>query len=152
MIKYLKNNPKQVERKTVLLRLDINEPLSEQGKLLDDFRVRSAIPTIEFLHQQKCRVVVVAHLGRPGGKKNLKFSLRPVAERLATLLDAKFVESESAIPQYPVRHLIFFTGDIEKERSRFQLRNVSYKDIIVLENIRFYKGEEENTFKFSNVL
>ncbi len=152
MIKFLKNNSSLVARKTVLLRLDLNEPLSEHGRLLDDFRIRASIPTIKFLLEQKCRVVIVAHLGRPKGKRDEKLSLKPVGERLATLLDFKFSPTDGAIPHYPVNHLLFFSGDIKSDRVRFQLRNVPYKDVILLENIRFYKGEEENDPKFAKIL
>lgn len=151
-ISYIKNNTSKLKRKTVLLCTDMNVPLTDDGKIEDDFRVRAVLPTIEFLTNLECRIIICAHLGRPNGKVVPKLSLEPVAKRLSELLKIKFVKTKDAIPNYPVKHLIFYNADITQDKARFAVRNVPYKDIIFLENTRFYKGEEENDPKFSKQL
>ena len=141
-IKYLRLNT--LKNKTVLLRADVNVPLDEKtGKVADDFRIESIIPTIKLLQQGNNRIILVGHLGRPEGREK-KFSLKPVAEKLADLLQYKFLETHHPLPDYPIRHLIFYTGNIEADTHTQQLKRGSAKDIIFLENIRFYKGEEKS--------
>lgn len=151
-VQYLRLQEKLVSKHTVLLRLDVNEPVLESGELADDFRIRSCLPTIHFLQKLNTKIVIVAHLGRPEGKQDKKLSLRPAAKRMAELLNIKFVESANQIPWYPVKHLVFFTGDIQNEKNRFVLRNGPFKDIIFLENIRFYPGEEKTELRLAKQL
>lgn len=141
-----------VKNKTVLLRVDINEEVNAQGKLVDDFRLRAIIPTINWLRSQNAKVIIVSHAGRPEGKRDPKLSLRPMAKRLAELLDIKFVETEKALPEYPVSHVLFFTSDITNEDARLAIQNIPRKDITILENIRYYADEELNNVQFAKHL
>ncbi len=149
-IKYLKTA--KLKNKTVLLRVDVNEPINEHGVLEDDFRIRAIIPTIQFLTKQGCKVIIAGHLGRPEGKWDESLSLRPVAQRLAELLTFKFVETEHGLPDYPVNHLIFFRGNITDLKTAASVQAILQKDIVFLENLRFYPGEEENSPAFSKTL
>ena len=142
-IKYLK--PKVISGKTVLLRVDVNEGVDLDGQLLDDFRIKAVLPTMELLLGDKNRLIVCGHLGRPKGEWEESHSLRPVAKRLAELLNLKFVETDKTLPDYPsVGHLIFYTGSILQDSAKKNLAKQSPKDIVVLENLRFYPGEEQN--------
>lgn len=149
-IKYLK--AQHVKDSTVLLRVDMNVPLDSRGRVSDDFRIEAVIPTINLLLKQGCKVIITAHLGRPKGSWNEKFTMKPVAQRLAELLKAKFVETDKKIPDYGVKHVIFFKGDIRKELSRRQVCSAAHTDIVFLENIRFYKEEEANDPYFAKQL
>ena len=73
-----------VENKRVIVRCDFNVPLGEEG-ILDDFRIKKTLPTIQYLSEHKAKVILISHLGRPKGKE-MEFSLKPVAERLEKLL------------------------------------------------------------------
>ncbi|MCK4454143.1 phosphoglycerate kinase [Candidatus Parcubacteria bacterium] len=121
--------------KRVLLRTDFNVPLSKQGDILDDFRIKAAIPSIEYLAKNQAKIIIISHLGRPE-KREEKFSLRPIANRLGELLNKK------------VRFFSDCIGDkVEKE-----IEKMESGDIVVLENLRFYKGEKENNEKFAKDL
>ena len=83
--------PKQTIRdvdlrgKTILLRADYNVPLTKRGQISDDLRIRASLPTLRYLLEQNCKIVIMSHLGRPKGK-DLKFSLKVVADHLSKLL------------------------------------------------------------------
>ena len=82
-----------VAGKTVLVRADYNVPLSSTGKITDNYRIKQSLPTIKYLLEKHAKVVIISHLGRPEGKIDKKFSLRPVADELRHLLapvDVKF--------------------------------------------------------------
>jgi len=136
-VKYLKDNLNKVKDKTVLLRLDLNEPISDSGKVLDDFRIVSAIPTIKLLLKEHSLVIICAHLGRPRGKKLRHLSMVPVAERLEELLGLK---------------VAFYKGNIKTIKARDEIRTMPNHGIIFLENIRFYLEEEKNNPKFARKL
>ncbi len=119
----------------VLVRVDFNVPL-EAGKVADDTRIRESLPTLQRLVQEGARVVVASHLGRPGGKRDPALSLAPVADRLSKLLGAK----------------VGFAADCvgpEAERAVAALQN---RQVLVLENLRFHKAEEENNPEFAEEL
>jgi phosphoglycerate kinase len=148
----MKHFNQNLKNKRVLLRIDVNEPLDTAGELADDFRLQAVAPTILQLQKQNCQIILCGHLGRPGGEWNEKYSLRPVAERLAKLLKLKFVTTDSKLPKYPTNHLIFFTGNIEEKNIREQLEQSLSRDVVMLENLRFYKGEESNDAVFAKQL
>ena len=110
-----------VANKRVLVRCDFNVPLDEYGKILDDFRIRKTIPTIEYLIEKRARVVLMSHLGRPDGKIMEEFSLKPVAKRLEELLGRKVAFADGG-------------------------------ELVLLENLRFHKKEEENDENFAREL
>ncbi len=148
--KYVRSS--NVKNKTVLLRVDMNEELDSQGRVLDDFRIRAIIPTIELLRKAGAKVIIASHLGRPDGKPDRKLSLRPVAKRLAELLEIKFLETDRELTRYPINHLMFASGDIQKDLTCDLIRAIATKDIVVLENLRFYEGEESNSAVFAKRL
>jgi len=115
-----------VAGKTVLLRTDYNVPIKD-GKVHDDFRIRASVPTIHYLLEKKCRIIIVSHLGRPDGKPNPEFSLKPVAARLTDILRHKVAFVEAA-------------SDIAKD------------DVTLLENIRFDAREEANDLSLAKEL
>lgn len=133
MIKTIKNF--DLKNKRVLVRCDFNIPLSEQGKILNDFRIRQTIPTIRYLIKNKARVILISHLGQPNS--NLKqYSLRKVGQRLEKLLKRKVVFIDNCIGEKVER-------EIEKMKP---------KEIILLENLRFYEEEEKNNKNFAKKL
>ncbi|MFO7263618.1 MAG: phosphoglycerate kinase [Bacillaceae bacterium G1] len=124
-----------VSGKRVLVRVDFNVPM-ENGRITDDTRIKASLPTIEYLIQQGARLILVSHLGRPKGKVNEELRLAPVAERLSELLGR------------PVRALPEAVGPAVEEACR----NLAPGDVVLLENIRFYPGEEANDPEFSRQL
>lgn len=151
-IKNIQDNIKSLKNKRILLRLDLNEEVKSDGKLVDDFRIQAILPTIKILQRMGAKIVIVSHLGRPEGKPVQKLSLEPVAKTLASYLDYKFVKTDSRLPEYDVSHLILFTGDIREKQVRESLNDFNAKDIVLLENIRFYPEEEKNSKVFARQL
>jgi phosphoglycerate kinase len=147
-IKYLSKS--SIKNKTVLLRVDVNVPI-EHGKVADAFRIRQIIPTVKHLLAGNNKLIFCGHLGRPEGKQK-SLSLKPAAELLANMLELKFVESDYKVPDYHIPHLIFYTGDFAEQRHQEQIKNVPAKDIVFLENLRFYEGEEDNDAVFAKKL
>lgn len=147
-IKYLSKT--SIKNKTVLLRVDVNVPI-EHGRVADTFRIEQITPTIKYLQKGGNKIILCGHLGRPEGKEE-KYSLKPVAELLAELLQLKFIHTDHAVPDYNIPHLIFYTGSVMEEKHRNQIQKIPGKDLVILENLRFYKGEEENDPVFSNRL
>ncbi len=139
-MRYIRENTK-LQGKTVLLRADLDAPFQD-GKILNDHRIQMALPTINYLHERGAKVMIISKLGRPKGWDQ-KQSLLPVAERLADLLKRKLVIADKRFPEYEAHHVIFFRGDLCKQENIDLLKNAPQKDIIILENIRFY-SEEEN--------
>lgn len=122
--------------KTVLIRADYNVPLKDDGTVKDDFRIRASLPTLKYLIEQDARIVVVSHLGRPDGKVDEKFSLRPVAKRLSELIGKK----------------IQFVEDCIGPQVSQAVRNSREGDITLLENLRFYPEEEADSIDFAKKL
>lgn len=121
--------------KRVLLRCDFDVPLSQKGEILDDFRIRQTIPTIEYLIKNEAKVILISHLGRPEGKSQ-DFSLKPISLRLEKLLKRKVKLLADCIG-----------GKVERE-----IEKMEPKDIVLLENLRFHKGEKENNENFTKAL
>jgi phosphoglycerate kinase len=118
----------QLRGKRALVRADLNVPLDENCEITDDTRIRAALPTLSYLIERGARPVVLSHLGRPKGKQTLKYSLQPVAKRLAELITAKVVFVES-------------TDTDEAMKASAELGD---NEILLLENTRFLGGEETN--------
>jgi phosphoglycerate kinase len=148
-IKFIKNSA-DLKNKTVFLRLDFNEEV-EKKKLMDDFRIQSILPTIELLLEQNCRLVIGSHMGRPDGKPDKKFTLEPAARDLARLLNRQCVVTDSELPAHTAEQVVFFRGDITEYDNRQKIK-ASDAEIIVLENLRFYPGEEDNGVLFAEQL
>lgn len=149
-LKYLRTA--NIRNKTVLVRVNVDVPIDDTGKVADDFRLLSLLPTIEYLIKQNCKIILFGHLGRPEGKWQKKYSLESVAKHLANLLERKFAVAEREIPKTNILNLVFFKGDITTEQARQAVKESSPQHIVLLENIRFYKEEEENDTFFAKKL
>ena len=114
-------------QKKVIVRVDFNVPLRD-GKITDDTRIQSALPTIKYLLGQGAAVILCSHLGRPKSAEDKQFSLAPVADYLGTLLDA------------PVK----FAEDCRGETAANAAEALQFGEVLVLENTRFYAGEKKN--------
>ena len=121
-----------VAGKKVLVRVDFNVPIKE-GKIKDDTRITSALPTINYLLEHGAAVILMSHLGRPKGQPNLDYSMRPVAEHLAALISA------------PVK----FAEDCRGEIAKAAAAALKPGEVLVLENTRFYAEEEKNDAEFA---
>lgn len=126
------------EGKKVLVRCDFNVPMDENGTITDDIRIRSSLPTINYLVEKGAKVILMSHLGRPKGEPNKKYSLKPVAERLSELLKQKVVFAQD--------------DSVVSENVKNQVNLMKDKDILLLENTRFRKEEEKNEEKFAKDL
>ena len=125
-----------VANKRVLVRVDFNVPLSDDGKIIDDTRIVAAIPTINYLRKHDAKIILCSHLGRPKGSVVPKFSLKPVARRLEEILNC------------PVK----LASDAIGESAHALVENMQNGEIVLLENVRFYKQEEENDEDFAKEL
>lgn len=126
-----------VSGKKVLVRCDFNVPLDkETGEIIDNRRIRAAIPTIKYLLDNNAKIILCSHLGRPKGEFNLKYSLRPVAEELSKLLNKE----------------VKLAKDVIGEDAVNLSSNIKEGEIVLLENVRFHKEEEENNPEFAKKL
>ena len=121
--------------KRVLVRVDYNVPL-EEGRVSDDKRIRETIPTIQYLLERDARVILTSHLGRPKGKWNDEYSLRPAADHLKTLIAAP----------------VSFVSDVVGPKAKAASDSLKTGEVLVLENMRFLPGEETNDAKLSDAL
>lgn len=131
-MKNLRN--KNIKGLKVLVRCDLNVPI-KNGKVLDDFRIKKLIPTIDYLRNQGAKIILITHLGEPKGR-DLSFSVRPVAKRLWELVQGR----------------LKFVNDTIGKRVKKEIDEMKEGDIIVLENLRFYKEEKQNDDDFSRSL
>lgn len=127
----------KLHKKRVLVRVDYNVPLDENGEITDSRRIESSLPTIEYLLEMNCKIILISHLGRPKGKVVKELSLNPVYRKLQELLPSiKIYKASDCIGP-------------EVEESVARLRE---GEILLLENSRFHSGEEENSPEFSQAL
>ena len=124
-----------VSGKKCLVRVDFNVPLKD-GVITDETRILGALPTIKYLISKNAKIILCSHLGRPKGEFNMKYTLRPVAERLQQLLDTKVVFAEDVI------------GDSAKKA----VENCKNGEVVLLENLRFHNEEEGNDKDFCKAL
>ena len=120
----------------VLLRVDFNTPLDEDDEVADDSRIVAALPTIRAIHERGGRVIACSHLGRPKGKRVAKYSLEPVARRLAELLDTD----------------VMLPDDCVGEAAQHLVANQRAGQVVLLENLRFHPGETQNSEEFARKL
>ena len=129
-------NDTPTTNKTIFLRCDLDVPLNENGAIIDDRKIKDALPTLNYLVKTGARVVIGTHLGNPKGEKNEKLSTRVLAE-------------------YLDRHLrcdVFFCDDCIGEDTKRTIFRASYGDVVMLENLRFYKEEYTCDLNFAKQL
>jgi phosphoglycerate kinase len=122
--------------KRVFVRVDFNVPMDDQGNVTDNTRIAAHIPTIQYIVEKGGKTILASHLGRPKGKRNEKYSLKPVATRLSEILGASVVFADDCI------------GDI----ARKAVDAMKDGQVLLLENLRFYGEEEKNDKGFSQAL
>lgn len=125
-----------VHGKRILMRADYNVPLDDEGTITDDFRIKQSVQTIKALLDQDARLVICSHLGRPEGRRDSKYSLRPVAKRLSEELGQEVQFAEDCIGE-----------EVQKAAEALQP-----KQVLLLENLRFHAGEEANDDGFATEL
>jgi phosphoglycerate kinase len=128
-----------VRGKRVLVRVDFNVPIKEEGdkiEITDDTRIGEALPTINYLREQKVKTILMSHFGRPKGKRVDKYTLRPVADHLHTLIDQP----------------VFFSHDTIGDVPNKIIAGMKDGDVAMLQNLRFQPGEEANDPKFAHAL
>jgi phosphoglycerate kinase len=125
----------ELSGKRVFVRVDFNVPL-EKGQVSDDTRIRETLPTLKFARERGARLVLASHLGRPKGRPDPKYSLRPVAGRLGDLLDVA----------------VEFAGDCVGSEAETKSRALANGSVLLLENVRYHREEEANDENFSRQL
>jgi 3-phosphoglycerate kinase len=128
-----------VRAKRVLTRVDFNVPIKENGdeiEITDDTRIREALPTINYLREQKAKTILMSHFGRPKGKRVQKYTLRPVGDHLHTLID----------------HPVIFSHDTIGEVPEKKIALMQEGDVALVQNLRFQPEEEANDPQFAQAL
>ena len=125
-----------LENKKVIIRCDFNVPMDENKNITDNARIVAALPTIKYLLENNCAIILCSHLGRPKGEFKPEFSLKPVAKELSKLLNKEVIMANDVI------------GEDAKEKAK-QLKN---GEIMLLENVRFHREETDNDPEFSKQL
>ena len=122
--------------KRVLMRVDFNVPMDDDGKIIDDTKMTAAVPTINYVLERGARLVLMSHLGRPNAQPDPVFSLRPVAVRLGELLQKNVLMADDCIgPAVEAMAAALGSGQV-----------------MMVENVRFHEGEEKNDPEFSRQL
>jgi 3-phosphoglycerate kinase len=121
--------------KTVLLRADYNVPI-ENGRITDDYRIQQSLPTINYLLEHNAKVIIMSHLGRPSGPKDVASSLFPIAKRLQQLLDRQ----------------VGFAPDCIGQPAKKAAKGLKLGQVLLLETLRFHREEEANDSNFAKEL
>lgn len=122
--------------KKVLVRCDFNVPMDENKNITDNRRIEAALPTIKYLLEQNCKVVLCSHLGRPKGEFKPEYSLKPVAKELSKLLGKDVIMAE----------------DVIGEDAKNKVENLKNGEVLLLENVRFHREETDNDPEFAKKL
>ena len=122
--------------KKVFVRCDFNVPMNEKREITDNTRIVAALPTIKYLLEQKCKIILASHLGRPKGEVKPEYSLAPVAKELSRLLNKEVIMAKDVI------------GPDATEKAK----NLKEGEILLLENVRFHREETDNDPEFSKKL
>ena len=122
--------------KKVLVRCDFNVPMDEQKNITDNTRIVAALPTIKYLLENNCAIILCSHLGRPKGEFKPEFSLQPVAKELEKLLDKEIIMAK----------------DVVGEDATSKAKALKQGEILLLENVRFHREETDNDAEFSKKL
>lgn len=125
-----------IKGKKVFIRVDFNVPQDEKGNITEDTRIAGALPTIRYAVEQGAKVVLASHLGRPKGEKKPKYTMAPAAKRLSALLGKKVIQAADC-----------FGPEVDK-----MIGAMKAGDVVMLENLRFYPGEEKNDSAFAKKL
>ena len=125
-----------LKNKNVLVRVDFNVPLDENKNITDDKRIVESLPTIKKIIAEGGKTILMSHLGRPKGEKNLKYSLAPVAKKLSELLGQD----------------VKFANDCIGDEVKALVSSLKPGEVLLLENLRFYKEEEKNVPEFAEKL
>lgn len=125
-----------ISNKRVLVRVDFNVNLNENGEVEDDFRIRAALPTIKYLLGNNAKIILMSHLGKPDGKAVEGLRLGPIQDKLTEILDLSVAKADDCVGE-----------KIEK-----WIAGMQTGEILLLENLRFHKGEKENDEKFAGQL
>ncbi|MBU2537783.1 MAG: phosphoglycerate kinase [Proteobacteria bacterium] len=125
-----------IKGKRVLIRVDFNVPLDEQLNITDDIRIRGVLPTLNYALDEKAKIIICSHLGRPKGSRKPEFSLAPAAKRLSRLLDKE----------------VKLAPDCIGEETRGMVEAMEPGDVLLLENLRFHAEEQQNDEGFASQL
>ena len=126
----------EVKNKKVLMRIDFNVPRDKEGNITDDTRIKAALPTIKYLLDNKAKVILVSHLGRPKGQIDEALRLDKVAQRLSELLGQKVIRTDTTVGP-----------EVEKI-----VEEMNFGEIVLLENVRFNSGETKNDLELAKAL
>jgi len=126
----------KLERKRVLVRCDFNVPLGEKGNIEDDYRIKQALPTIEYLLKAGNKIILMSHLGDPEGRVLESLRLDPVQKKLEELLERKVLK----------------TGDCTGKEVEKRVSKMKNGEVLLLENLRFHDGEKKNDAQFAKDL
>ena len=122
--------------KKVFVRCDFNVPMDKEQNITDNTRIKAALPTIKYLLEQDCKIILASHLGRPKGEVKPEFSLKPVAKELSRLLDKE----------------VIMANDVIGEDATSKAENLKEGEIMLLENVRFHREETDNDPEFAKKL
>ncbi len=127
---------KNIKGKRVLVRVDFNAPVDSKGRVTEDSRIRKALPTIKYLHDKGAKLILMSHYGRPEGRVVDEFRLDPIAPVLSKFMHKRIKKLDDCIGPHVMK----------------EIKNMKDGDIVLLENTRFYPGEEENAPSFAKSL